>query len=82
MEEQAKREKAFEAARKKRLERRAAGGGAAQPAEDIFSKNRKKLDEYYEGIESKYPRVAKNLSFFKEVWDETFPSAAKDLRKK
>lgn len=53
------------------------------PEEDsIYSKKQKIMDEYYEQIENKYPRVAKNLSFFKEVWDETFPSPEKEMKRK
>ena len=40
------------------------------------------MDAYYESIEEKYPRVAKNLSYFKEVWDETFPSPEKEMKRK
>lgn len=75
----AKREKAFEEARKKRLERRASGGGSAQADPGFISQ---KMDSYYESIEAKYPRVAKNLSYFREVWDETFPSPEKEMRRK
>jgi hypothetical protein len=33
-------------------------------------------------MEEKYPRLASKLTLFREVWDETFPSAEKEMRRK
>ena len=48
----------------------------------MFSKNKKKLDEYYEKIEQKYPKMAKRMTMFKEVWDETFPNPEKEMKRR
>jgi len=76
----AKREKAYEKNRAERAERRAAGAAETQAQGE--SKIGKKMDEVYEKIEKKNPKAAQYLSYFKEVWDETFPSPEKEMAKR
>jgi len=40
------------------------------------------MDDYYEKVEEKYPKLAQKWTLFKEVWDETFPTAEKEMRRK
>jgi len=76
-----KREKAYEKARTERAEKRKARGSGAAEAQGE-TKIGKKMDEMYENIEKKQPKVAAYLSYFKEVWDETFPSPEKEMAKR
>jgi len=76
-----KREKAYEKNRTERAEKRAARGAGAAEAQGE-TKIGKKMDEMYESIEKKQPKVAQYLSYFKEVWDETFPSPEKEMAKR
>ena len=84
VEEMAKREKAYEKARKERAKKRAArGSSAAEPeADTMYTKQKKKMDAVYGQIEERYPKLAQNLCYFKEVWDETFPSPEKEMQKR
>jgi len=76
----AKREKAYEKARTERAEKKKARGGAAEAQGE--TKISKKMDEMYDSIEKKQPKVAQYLTYFKEVWDETFPSPEKEMAKR
>ena len=42
----------------------------------------KQWDQYKEKIETKYPKMAQRMTFFKEVWDETFPTPEKEMKRK
>ena len=48
----------------------------------IFDKYERKKAEQYEKIEGKYPKLAKHISTFSEVWAETFPDPDKKMRKR
>ena len=50
--------------------------------ENIFDKYERKKAEQYEKIEGKYPKLAKHLNTFSEVWAETFPDPDKQMQKR
>ena len=48
----------------------------------IFDKYERKKAEKLDKIESKYPKLAKHLNTFSEVWAETFPDPDKKMQKR
>jgi hypothetical protein len=48
----------------------------------VFDKYEKRKEEFNEQMEEKYPKVAKGLNYFAEVWAETFPDPDKKMRDK
>lgn len=54
----------------------------AEPKESFFSKMNSRKEQMNKDIEEKYPKLATRITYFKEVWAETFPDHKAELKAK
>lgn len=55
---------------------------AKEPTKKASERAAEKFGEYEDSVASKYPKMASKWSYFKEVWQETFPDPERAMNKK